>query len=141
MPDIRNCRRCNKIFNYIGGLPICYDCKKQDEINFKRVKEYLYEHPGASLYEVSKELEISVQQIKVYLKEGRLEIVGESGNMFLECEKCGKSITTGRFCKECANEVANDIKSVVSQMSTSAGGNEARSKREKGMRYLTKDDE
>jgi len=116
------------------------DCKKQDEINFKRVKEYLYEHPGASLHEVSKELEISVQQIKMYLKEGRLEIVGENGNMFLECEKCGKSITTGRFCKECANEVTSDIKSVVSQMSSSAGSNEAKLKRERGMRYLTKDD-
>lgn len=139
MHDIRNCRRCNKIFNYLGGLPICPDCKQQDEINFKRVKEYLYDHPGASLYDVSKDLEISVQQIKAYLKEGRLEIIGEGGNMFLECEKCGKSISTGRFCKECANEFANDIKLVVDQMSAS-GSNETTEKRSRGMKYLTKDD-
>lgn len=137
MPDIRNCRRCNKIFNYLGGLPICLDCKQEDEANFKRVKEYLYEHPGASLYDVSKELEISVQQIKTYLKEGRLEIVGEGGNMFLECEKCGKSIPTGRFCKDCTNEVTSDIKSVVGQMSN-PGGNESSEKKARGMRYLTK---
>jgi len=49
MPDIRNCKRCGRLFNYIGGRPICQDCKKQDEEEFKRVKEYLYEHPKASI--------------------------------------------------------------------------------------------
>jgi len=68
-----------KTFNYIGGRPICQDCKKQDEEEFKRVKEYLYEHPKASIIEVSNALDISVQKIKSYLREGRLEIVGTEG--------------------------------------------------------------
>lgn len=139
MPDVRNCRRCNKIYNYIGGAPICPECKQQDEVNFKRVKEYLYEHPKSSLFDVSKELEISVQQIKAYLKEGRLEIVGENGNMFLECERCGKSISTGRFCNDCAKEVTDDFKSAAEQMSTSVS-DQAASKRANGMRYLNKNE-
>jgi len=64
MPDIRNCKRCGRLFNYIGGRPICQDCKKQDEEEFKRVKEYLYEHPKASIIEVSNALDISVQKIR-----------------------------------------------------------------------------
>ena len=139
MPDVRNCKRCNKIYNYIGGAPVCQDCKQQDEVDFKRVKEYLYEHSGASLFEVSKELEISVKQIKAYLKEGRLQIVGDSGNMFLECERCGKSISTGRFCNDCSKEVTSDIKSVAEQMSGSVN-DEAAEKRANGMRYLNKND-
>lgn len=139
MPDVRNCRRCNKIYNYIGGTPICQDCKQQDEVDFKRVKEYLYEHSGASLFEVSKELEISVKQIKAYLKEGRLQIIGDNGNMFLECERCGKSISTGRFCNDCSKEVTSDIKSVAEQMSGSVN-DEAAEKRANGMRYLNKND-
>lgn len=90
---------------------------------------------------MSKELEISVQQIKVYLKEGRLEIVGSEGNMILECERCGKSITTGRFCNECSKEVTNDIKSTADQMNKSMPKTEeVASKRTNGMRYLNKND-
>jgi len=144
MPDVRNCRRCGKIFNYISGPPICSECKQEDEANFRKVKEYLYDHPKASLFEVSRELEISVKQIKAYLKEGRLEIVGEGGNMFLECERCGKAISTGRLCNQCSNEVTNDIKSTAKQMSaatstsTSTSEDEIARKRANGMRYLHK---
>lgn len=140
MADVRNCRRCNRVFNYLSGPPICQECKRQDEVNFKRVKEYLYDNPGASIIEVSKELEISVQQIKMYLKEGRLEIVGSDGNMILECERCGKSITTGRLCDSCSREFTNDIKSTVTQMGKSASNEEVSEKRSHGMKYLNKSD-
>ncbi len=140
MPDVRNCKRCNRIFNYIGGAPICQDCKQQDEVNFKRVKEYLYDNPRASMFDVSKELDVSVQQIKMYLKEGRLEIVGNEGNMILECERCGKSITTGRYCDGCSREVTNDIKSTADQMNKATSTEDIAAKRANGMKYLNKSD-
>ncbi len=108
MPDIRNCRRCGRIYNYIGGPPICQDCKNADEEVFKKVKDYLYDNPGATLSQVAIELEVSVEKIKMFLKEGRLEIMDDS-NIVLECERCGKSIKTGRFCKDCQSEVVGDI--------------------------------
>jgi len=79
MPDIRNCKRCGRLFNYIGGRPICQDCKKQDEEEFKRVKEYLYEHPKASIIEVSNALDISVQKIKSYLRKVDLKLSEPKG--------------------------------------------------------------
>ncbi|MFZ5986022.1 MAG: MerR family transcriptional regulator [Bacillota bacterium] len=139
MPDVRNCKICGKIYNYIGGSPVCQDCRQQDEADFKRVKEYLYDHPGATIFEVSKELEVSVQKIKGYLKEGRLEIVGEEGNMILECESCGKSIKTGRFCNDCAKGLANDIKSTADQINKTITEDLA-AKRNAGMKYLNKND-
>ncbi len=101
MPDVRNCRKCGKIFTYLGGTLICPVCKQAEEEDFKRIKEYLYKNPGAGLNQVSVELDIGVEKIKRFLKEGRLEIVSADGNMFLECENCGKSIKSGRYCDEC----------------------------------------
>jgi flagellar operon protein (TIGR03826 family) len=139
MPDVRNCRRCGKIYSYIGGVPLCNECKRQDEEDFKRVKEYLYDHPKATIYEVSNELDISVQRIKNYLKQGRLEIIGDEGNLILECELCGKSIKTGRFCEECTNSLSRDIKSTVDEIKKPIYDNSGR-KLHGGMRYLHKGD-
>ncbi|TYQ15011.1 UNVERIFIED_CONTAM: flagellar operon protein (TIGR03826 family) [Acetivibrio alkalicellulosi] len=141
MLDVKNCKKCGKIFNYTGDTPICQNCKAADDADFKRVKEYLYDHSGASIFQVSKELEISVQRIKAYLREGRLEIVGDDGNMILECERCGKSIKSGRFCAECSKNVVSDIKSAVNKMSGSlTKENDTTAKRGSGMKYLHKDD-
>ena len=32
--DVRNCKQCNKVFNYIGGVPLCPDCVKKAEDKF-----------------------------------------------------------------------------------------------------------
>jgi len=138
MPDILNCKRCGKIYSYIGGAYLCNDCKRQDEEDFKRVKDYLYDHPKASIYEVSKELDIGVERIKTYLRQGRLEIIGDDGNMILECELCGKSINTGRFCEKCASSLSKEIRSTVEQIKNPKTENKD-VKSTGYMRYLHKD--
>lgn len=135
MPDLRNCRRCGRMFNYLGGSPICIDCKNKDEEVFKKIKEYLYDNPKATLSQVSLDLEVSVEKIRMFLKEGRLEIT-EDSNIVLECERCGKSIRTGRYCDECQNQVSNDI------LGSAVRNAEKKSSEVKqtgiGMRYLNK---
>lgn len=135
MPDVRNCRRCGKVYNYIGGPPICPSCRDADEADFKRVKEYLYKNPGASLSQVSSELDVSVEKIRNYLKEGRLEIIGDDANLILECESCGKSIRTGRLCDSCAKELKKDFNTTAKQM----GQSRTDTQKAIGMRYLNKD--
>jgi len=136
MPDVRNCKKCGKIFNYIGGLPICPVCKQKDEEDFKRVKEYLYENPGANITQISTDLDISVETIKRYLKEGRLEIIGDEGNLILECEMCGKAIKTGRYCELCERELTRELKSTANQLSKTISLYE---ERRGGLRYLSKE--
>ena len=138
MGDVRNCKRCKKIFNYMGGLPICSNCRKQDEEDFQAVKEYLYKNPGANLTQVSTDLEISVQQIRMYLKEGRLEIMGDGSNLVLECESCGKSIRSGRYCDECSKNMANGLKEASGKMSQALLNEEKDKKMSGGMKYLNK---
>lgn len=135
MPDVRNCRKCGRVFNYLGGSPICPACKELDEQDFKKVKEYLYDNPKATVIQVSTDLEISVEKIKRFLKEGRLEIISNEGNMILECENCGRSINSGRLCKECEKELAGNLQSAAGQLKEEIGKT-AHGKGGIEMRYL-----
>lgn len=110
--DMRNCRRCGKLFAYVN-TPICPNCVKQDEDDFKRVKEYIYDHPKCSMAEVAQETQVSIKKITKFLRDGRLEIV-EGMNFILECESCGAPIKTGRFCPKCTSDLGNSISGSVS---------------------------
>ncbi|WP_353093774.1 TIGR03826 family flagellar region protein [Tissierella praeacuta] len=109
--NIRNCTRCGKIYNY-DGFKICFNCRKDDEKDFQKVKGYLYEYPGANIVEVEEATGVETSKIIGYLKEGRLE-VADGSNLILECEKCGASIKTGRFCDKCTNELQRELGQVV----------------------------
>ena len=109
--DVRNCRACNKVFNYIGGQPICPDCQKKLDDKFDEVKQYVYDHPRCGIQEVSTEMEVSVAQIRKWLKEERLAFA-EDSEIALECEKCGAKILTGRFCKTCKSTMTNEFSSL-----------------------------
>ncbi|MFZ5353334.1 MAG: TIGR03826 family flagellar region protein [Bacillota bacterium] len=109
MGDIRNCPRCGRVFSYVGR-PICNNCLNAEEDEFKRVKDYIYDNPGANMSEVSEATDVSVEKIMRFLRDERLEIVSGEGNMILECERCSKAIKTGRFCETCKDELATGLK-------------------------------
>jgi flagellar operon protein (TIGR03826 family) len=140
MPEVRNCKRCGKIYNYIGGAPICPVCKDLDEADFSKVKEYLYQNPGATLSEVSTLLDIIVDRIKHYLREGRLEIIGSDSNMILECESCGRPINSGRYCADCSRDLEKDLKSTAKAIGSMLPHSD-KNKTGIGMRYLNKEGE
>jgi len=76
-----------------------------EEIEFKKVKEYVYDNPGATISETSQETGVSVEKIIRFLREERLEIKSEESNMVLECERCGVPIKSGRYCERCKREL------------------------------------
>ncbi|MCT4605027.1 MAG: MerR family transcriptional regulator [Marinisporobacter sp.] len=110
MTEIRNCKECGRIFQYTGVSKICTRCQKKEDNDFNVVREYIYENQGATLTEVSEETGVDEDKILRFLREGRLEIVGEDSALILECERCGKGIRTGRFCDECAHELEKGLK-------------------------------
>lgn len=109
MPEIRNCPRCGKIFTYVGRA-ICNRCIETEENEFKIVKEFVYDNPGATISEVSQETGVSVDKIMRFLREERLEIKSENSNLILECERCGRAINTGRFCENCKADINKEFK-------------------------------
>ena len=104
--ELKNCRRCNKIFLYMAGLPICPACAEEDEKIFELVCEFIRKNPGAPLSEVSKELEISYDKLLKYVKEGRLQIRSGNGGFYRFCEKCGEMITEGKYCDHCEYHIS-----------------------------------
>ena len=44
--DVRTCRRCKRLFNYITGPVICPGCREEVEKEFQIVKKYIEENRG-----------------------------------------------------------------------------------------------
>lgn len=106
--DVRNCKSCGRLFNHMGGQPICSRCLKKLDEKFQEVKSYLEEHPIASVREVSDENDVSVKQIKQWIREERLYF-SEPGADGITCEHCGVPIRSGRFCDKCKLAMANSF--------------------------------
>ena len=51
--DIRNCRKCGRIFNYVMGPTICPDCQKKQEEKFQEVKKYISENHSAYIPQIA----------------------------------------------------------------------------------------
>lgn len=117
--DVRNCSRCGKIYSY-DGFNICIQCRREDERDFQKVKNYINENPGANTNEVSEETGVEPSKIIKFLRQGRLEITDES-NIMLDCEKCGTSIKTGKFCDKCVVEMEREFKISIGQAEDTKG--------------------
>jgi ribosomal protein L32 len=107
--ELMNCRNCKKLFNYIGGEKICPNCKKELEDKYQEVKEYIKENPGTAATTVAEECDVSIKQIKKWVREERL-VFAEDSLIGIECESCGKQIHSGRFCSQCANGLEAGLK-------------------------------
>lgn len=107
--DVRSCRNCGKLFNYLQGPPICPACRKRLETKFSEVKEYIREHEESSIREISEENDVSVKQLKQWIRDERLSF-SKNSPVGIECEVCGAMIRTGRFCEKCKNNMATNLK-------------------------------
>lgn len=107
--NVKNCRKCGKIFNYISGQQICPACIEALEAKFQEVKAYIQEHrDAASITVVAEACEVEVNQIKNWVREERLTF-GDDSPMGIECESCGAVIKSGRFCDKCKDSIAKGL--------------------------------
>jgi len=113
--DVRVCKRCNKMFQYVAGNIVCPKCKQKEEEIFQVVKEYLRKNPGAGMNVVSEATEVSIALIESFLRQGRLEVSANSA-ITLTCESCGSKIFTGRFCSKCSSNLVGELTGAAKQM-------------------------
>lgn len=106
--DVINCRNCGRLFNRLSYERLCPACRKSLEDKFQEVKEYLREYPNSSVDDVSRDNDVSVKQIKQWVREERL-VFTDGSVEGLACESCGKMILTGRFCDECKASMINNL--------------------------------
>ncbi|HYH03699.1 MAG TPA: MerR family transcriptional regulator, partial [Bacillota bacterium] len=116
--EIRNCRRCGKIYQYNGGY-ICNNCIRQEEEDFQKVKQDVIDNPGATPIEVSDRTGVELKVITRFLREGRLESEDfEIEEGALECENCRRPIKSGRFCERCASILQQEFKKAAQSLET-----------------------
>lgn len=109
--EVKVCKVCRKMFQYVTGPEICPNCKRKEEEYFQLVKEYLREKPGADMVEVNDKTGVSMGLIEKFLRQGRLEVTPDSP-IKLTCERCGKRILTGALCSACKNQVTSELNQI-----------------------------
>lgn len=75
MAESKQCRQCKGTFLYLTNDQLCLSCSQNNELEFKRIKAYLQQYPGASIGTIATVLDISVSNIQKYIDEGRLDII------------------------------------------------------------------
>lgn len=112
--NVRNCRKCGKLFNHIAGMPICPACKDKLEEKFQQVKKYIREHRMADIKEVAEECEIEPGQIQQWIREERLEFT-EDSPVKIPCENCGSMIRSGKYCDKCKRDMTNNLSNAINK--------------------------
>ncbi len=119
--EVMSCRNCKALFNYISGPRICPRCSQKLEDKFEEVKQYINLHGKASIEEISKDCDVSVKQLKQWIREERL-IFSSDSPVTIECENCGAPIKKGKYCDACRNKMARDLSSAFGGGSASGSG-------------------
>lgn len=133
--EVKSCRNCKRLFNYITGPRLCSSCKESLEKKFSEVKKYIEEHKNATVNMVSEEMEVSVQQINQWIREERLSF-SEDSQVRLQCEKCATKILTGRYCDNCKAALTRELGAVYKRDMANVVRNSSNKSEEDKMRFL-----
>ena len=132
--NVKNCKNCGRLFNYIAGPPICPNCKEEIEKKFQKAKEYVRNTAHATVSMVAEECEVPETQVKQWIREERL-VFTDAAIGGVTCEVCGEPITTGRFCAKCKTKMMNDLSGAVKKPEA-APAIQKREKENPRMRFL-----
>ena len=110
--EVRTCKTCKRLFNYITGPVRCPACADALEKKFQQVKQYIWDNKMASLQEISDANDVSIGQLRQWVREERLSFTQDSP-VGLECESCGATIKTGRYCDNCKGRLSNTLMSAL----------------------------
>ena len=126
--EVRNCRGCGKLYNYIGGpyRNLCPNCIEKIEEKYLEVKEYIQDHHNATMTEVAEECDVSTRQIEQWIRDERL-VIADDSPIGITCERCGK------------NKMANNLGSMYGESNAAVEHMEKRlSSADAKMRFLDK---
>ncbi len=112
--DVKQCRRCGKIFQFRGTY-VCESCKDEVDRLFVSVRNFIYDNPKATMQEICEQTGASQPEIASWLREGRL-LLGKESTPLLTCESCGAPIATGKFCSSCTDNIKNAFTDTASRM-------------------------
>lgn len=110
--EVGTCKGCGRLFNVMSRKRLCPSCINRLEEKFQEVKRYLNDNPNAPVNRVSEDCEVSVKQIREWVREERLSFTAGSANV-LTCDSCGEKILTGRFCAHCKQKMQTNFMEAI----------------------------
>ena len=116
--EVRNCKGCGRLYNYIGGSykNLCPDCVNKMEDKFGEVREYIEKNRNATMPMISKDCEVRMEQIERWIREERL-FFSEDSPIGIDCENCGITIKSGRYCPACKSKMTNVLSDLYNDKS------------------------
>lgn len=135
--NVRTCKKCRRLFNYVMGPSFCPECREREEDKFQEVKKYVQEHGRASMQEVAAVCDVTMKQIQQWIRDDRLMLADDSP-MGIECERCGKMIRGGKYCPECSTDLAAKFQSAMGNPFAKEVVKKQETKTNARMRFLDK---
>ena len=122
--DVKICKNCRRLFNYVYGPELCPNCVKllsankpepakeinlaalnpavsEEESKFAQVRDYILANPNATVVQIAEANDIIPAKLFEWIREDRLEFSDASEYAWFTCEKCGAKIRSGRLCNRC----------------------------------------
>lgn len=127
--ELRNCPECGKLFTYVSRN-LCPECIAKEDEMLRTIQSFLDEHKNATISEISEGTGVPGEKIVSLLQDGRLVATGQTH--LLSCERCGASITHGRFCATCSTTLKKSFKRTTEETtSTTSQRREPESEKDK----------
>lgn len=112
----RNCPECGRLFQGVAGQS-CAICIEEMEAELRLVRDYLDEHPKATLEQVSRGTGLSADRITNLIKRGY--VLAETGSALgPTCRSCGQPTDGSLFCPACTTRLEGEIEAAVKDRST-----------------------
>jgi flagellar operon protein (TIGR03826 family) len=105
--NVTNCSKCGRLM-VKGPRALCPNCLQEIEEQYKKCLEYLREHRGCTIVELSEATGVSVAQITKFIREGRISVM-DYQNLTYDCEVCGAPIREGHMCDNCRKRLLRDL--------------------------------
>ena len=104
------CEECGgKMFYQESGIYQCEECGNIALDDFGKIKEYLEEHKGATMKEISAATGVEMKIVGMFLDDGRIQIP-KGSKIFISCKRCGCALRSGRYCEDCTRELGSQLK-------------------------------
>ena len=91
---------------------------EEDNEQYKMVRDYVYDHQGASAAEVSLATGVATSVILRYLKEGKIHLAENQKTLLSTCKMCSVVIDRGTLCKACREKRDQKTKAGFAKVSS-----------------------
>lgn len=113
---LRNCIQCGKVFLSKDREELCADCRAAYYQLEELVKEFVKDHPGSTVNEVSEATTVSKKLIQKMMREGVFMDIPMGDNFMYACASCGKPIKTGTYCTSCLTRLRRETQQAAERM-------------------------